>query len=137
MKNNNTILRFLLIILRTNSHFLAKYKYYFLLILAKIAAMVTVWRQGIVENAGVLAPLSQPFPLRDISDGGSGSAADAFSGNPCPNPAVAFFDNICEAGMMCRTAENRVLEWRARVTVYKNSRKKWLLDVFAVLRWRF
>ncbi len=23
------------------------------------------------------------------------------------NPAVAFFDNTCEAGMMCGTAENR------------------------------
>jgi hypothetical protein len=33
----------------------------------------------------------QPFPLRDISDGESGCAKDALSGNPCPNPAVAFF----------------------------------------------
>ena len=32
---------------------------------------------------------------------------DALSGNPWPNPAVAFFDNTCEAGMMCGTAENR------------------------------
>jgi len=48
----------------------------------------------------------QPFALRDISDGRSGCAADALSGNTCPNPAVAFFDNTCEAGMMCGTAEN-------------------------------
>jgi len=47
----------------------------------------------------------QPFSLRDISDGGSGCATDAFSRNPCPNPAVAFFDNTCEAGMMCEIAE--------------------------------
>ena len=73
----------------------------------------------------------QPFPLRDISDGGSGCAADALSGNPCPNPAAAFFDNTCEAGMMCGTAENRVLEWRATVAVCKYSGKKRVLDVCA------
>lgn len=84
----------------------------------------------------------QPFPLRDISDGGSGCAADALSGNPCPavmrpveNPAVAFFDNTCEAGMMCGTAENRVLEsrfyrerWRCANTVGKSGFSKYLLD---------
>ncbi len=71
----------------------------------------------------------QPFPLGDISDGGSGSAAAALSGNPCPNAAVAFFDNTCEAGMMCETAENRVPEWRGTAAVRQNSRKRWLLDV--------
>ena len=76
---------------------------------------------------GILTQVrQQPFPLRDISDGGSGRAADALSGNPCPNPAVAFFDNTCEAGMMCGSAENRVLEWRARVAVCQNGRKRWL-----------
>jgi len=55
----------------------------------------------------------QPFLLRDISNGGSDCAEDASSGNPLPNPAVAFFDNTCEAGMMCGIAENRVPEWRA------------------------
>jgi len=79
----------------------------------------------------------QPFPLRDISDGGSGCAADALSGNPCPNPAVAFFDNTCEAGMMCGSAENRVLEWRGTAAVRQNSRKRWLLDVSVQLFWRF
>ena len=49
----------------------------------------------------------QPFPLRDISDGGSGCSADALSGNHWPNPAVAFFDNTREAGMMCGTDENQ------------------------------
>ncbi len=42
-----------------------------------------------------------------LSDGRSSCSADALSGNPWPNPAVAFFDNTCEAGMMCGTAENR------------------------------
>ncbi len=80
---------------------------------------------------------SQAFALRDISDGGSGCAADALSGNPCPNPAVAFFDNTCEAGMMCGTAENQVPEWRATVPVRKSSRKRWLLDIGVQLFWRF
>lgn len=44
-------------------------------------------------------------------------------------PAVAFVDNTCEAGMMLETAENLVLEWRATVAVYKNSRKRWLLNI--------
>jgi hypothetical protein len=80
----------------------------------------------------------QPFPLRDISDGGSGSAAEALSGNPCPNAAVAFFDNTCEAGMICGTAENRVLELRGTAAVRQNSRKRWLLDVSVQLFfWRF
>jgi len=79
----------------------------------------------------------QPLPLRDISDGGSGCAADTLSGNPCPNPAVAFFDNTCEAGMMCGTAENRVLEWRSTVAVCQYSGKKWLFEVFARFRCRF
>ena len=79
----------------------------------------------------------QTFPLRDISDGPSGCAENALSGNPCPNPSGAFFDNTCEAGMMCGTAESRVLEWKARVAGYKPGRKKWLFDVFAILRWRF
>ena len=70
----------------------------------------------------------QPFPLRDISDGGSGCAADTLSGNPCLNPAVAF-SNICEAGMMCGTVENQVPEWRATVAVCQNGRKKRVLDV--------
>ncbi len=79
----------------------------------------------------------QPCPLRDISNGGSGSAADAPSGNPCPNPAVAFFGNTCEAGMMCGTAENRFLEWRATVAVCQNSRKRRLLGVSVQLFGRF
>ncbi len=69
-------------------------------------------------------------PLCDISDGGSGCAADALSGNPCPNPAVAFFGNTCEAGMMCGTVENQVPEWRATAAVRKkNRRTKWLFGV--------
>ncbi len=79
----------------------------------------------------------QPLPLRDISDGGSGCAADALSGNPCPNPAVVFFGNTCEAGMMCGTVENRFLEWRATVAVCQNSRKRWLLGVSVQLFGRF
>jgi len=39
--------------------------------------------------------------------------------------------------MMYGTAENRFLERRATVAVCQNSRKKWLFDVFARLRWRF
>jgi hypothetical protein len=74
-----------------------------------------------------------PTQLRDISDGGSGCAADALSGNPCPNPAVAFFDNTCEAGMMCGTVENRVLEWRARVAVCQNSGEKRILHAKTLL----
>ena len=66
----------------------------------------------------------QPFPLRDISDGGSGSAAEALSRNPCPNAAVAFFDNTCEAEMICGTAENRVLELRGTAAMRQNSRKR-------------
>jgi hypothetical protein len=31
--------------------------------------------------------------------------------------------------MMCGTVENRVLEWRARVAVCQDSRRRWLLDV--------
>ena len=31
--------------------------------------------------------------------------------------------------MMSGTVENRVLEWRATVAVYQNSRKRWLLDI--------
>ena len=42
------------------------------------------------------------------------------------NPAVAFFDNTCEAGMMCGTVETRFLEWRATVAVCQNSGKRWL-----------
>ncbi len=75
----------------------------------------------------------QPFLLRDISDGGSGCAADALTGNLCLNPAVAFFDNTCEAGMMCGTPENRVLEWRARVAVCQNSGKKLILHTNTTL----
>jgi hypothetical protein len=62
-------------------------------------------------------------PLCDVSGGGNGCAEDALSGNPCPNPAVAFFGNACEAGMMCGRVEDRFLEWRATVAVCKNSRK--------------
>ncbi len=79
----------------------------------------------------------QAFALRDISDGGSGCAEDASSGNPCPNAAVAFFDNTCEAGMMCGTAENRFLEWRATVAVCQNSSNKQILDTSAWLLGRF
>ena len=39
--------------------------------------------------------------------------------------------NTCEAGMMCGTAENRILEWRARVAVRQNSRRKKVLDASA------
>ncbi|MHC4389258.1 MAG: hypothetical protein ACYSX1_11725 [Planctomycetota bacterium] len=74
-------------------------------------------------------PASLPSPLHDISDGGSGCAADALSGNPWPNLAVVFFGNTCEAGMMCRTVENRFVEWRATVAVCQNSGKRWLLGV--------
>ena len=69
----------------------------------------------------------QPFPLRDISDGGSGCAADALSGNPWPDQAVAFFDNTCEAGMMCGTVENQVPEWRATVAFCQNGEKNGFL----------
>ena len=72
-----------------------------------------------------------------FSDGGSSCAADALSGNPCPNPAVAFFDNTCEAGMMCGNAENQVPKWRATVAVCQNSGKMRLLDVSARIFWRF
>jgi hypothetical protein len=44
-----------------------------------------------------------------------------------------FFDNTCEAGMMCGTAENRVLEWRTTVAVCQDGAKKWILDVCARL----
>ncbi len=53
-----------------------------------------------------------PFALRDISNGRSGCSADTLPRNTWPDQAVAFFDNTREAGMMCGTAENRVLEWR-------------------------
>ncbi len=79
----------------------------------------------------------QPFALRDISNGRSGCSEDALSGNPWPDQAVAFFDNTCEAGMMCGTAENQVSKWRATVAVYQNSRKRWLLDTSVQLFWRF
>jgi len=62
---------------------------------------------------------SQAFPLHDISNSGSGCAEGAFSWNPWPNPAVAFFDNTCEAGMICGTAENKVPEWRTTVACTK------------------
>jgi hypothetical protein len=39
--------------------------------------------------------------------------------------------------MMCGTVENRFVERRATVVVRHNSRKKWLFDIFARLRWRF
>ncbi len=61
--------------------------------------------------------LFQPFPLRDISNGRSGCSADTLLVDPWPDPAVAFFDNTCEAGMMRGTAENRVLEWMSTVAV--------------------
>jgi len=38
---------------------------------------------------------------------------------------------------MCGIAENRVPELRATVAVCQNSRKKWLFDVFARIRWLF
>jgi hypothetical protein len=50
----------------------------------------------------------QAFALRDISDGRNGCAENPFLGNPCSDPAVAFFDNTCEAGMMCSISENEV-----------------------------
>jgi hypothetical protein len=59
----------------------------------------------------------QPFSLCDISDSGSGRAANALSRNPRSNPTVAISDNACEAGMMCGTVENRFLEWRATIAV--------------------
>lgn len=48
-----------------------------------------------------------------------------------PESGSCVFDNTCEAGMICGTAENRVLEWRAAVKVRRDSRKKWLFEVFA------
>ena len=39
--------------------------------------------------------------------------------------------------MMSGTVENRVLEWRATVVVYQNSREKWLLDIAVQLFLRF
>jgi len=60
-------------------------------------------------------------------NGRSGCAADALSGNHCPNPAVAFSDYTCEAGMMCGTAENRDLERRAIVVVCQYRGEKWIL----------
>jgi hypothetical protein len=50
---------------------------------------------------------------------------------------VAFFDNTCEAGMMCGIAENRVPEWRATLVVCQNSRKKRVLNASAWLFWYF
>ena len=44
-----------------------------------------------------------------------------------PDPAAAFFDNTCEAGMMCGTAENRILKWRSTVAVCQNRGEKWVL----------
>lgn len=35
--------------------------------------------------------------------------------------------------MMCGTAENRVLKWRATVAACQNSRNKWILDASAWL----
>jgi len=37
------------------------------------------------------------------------------------------YDNTREGGMMCGTAENRLLEWRATVEVRQNSKKKRVL----------
>jgi hypothetical protein len=42
---------------------------------------------------------------------------------------LRFLRNTSEAGMMCGTAENRVLEWRARVALCQNGGKKRVLDV--------
>jgi hypothetical protein len=61
----------------------------------------------------LLQPLwrcSQAFPLRDISNGGSGCAADTLLGDHCPNPAIAVFDNTCEVEMMCGTAKKTVFQ---------------------------
>jgi len=77
------------------------------------------------------------FPLRNISDGGSGCSADALSGNPWPNPAVAFFDNTCEDGMMCGTAENRATRnggqwWWSVKMVRKSGFLTYVCDFLAV-----
>ena len=37
---------------------------------------------------------------------------------------LSFFDNSCEAGMMCGITENRIPEWRATLAVCQNNRKK-------------
>jgi hypothetical protein len=47
---------------------------------------------------------------------------------------LRFFDSTCKTRIMYGIFENLVLEWRVPVTVYQNSRKKWLLYVFARLR---
>ena len=89
----------------------------------------------------VFFDVSNPFPAPAIPGnaficrrGGSGSAA---VGIVLPDSAVAFFDNTCESGMMCRTAKHRLTEWRVTVALCQHSKKKWLFDVFARLRLRF
>jgi hypothetical protein len=72
-----------------------------------------------------------PKPIRYISNVRSGYHADAISGNPLPNPAVASFNNTCEAGKMCGTAIKRFIEWGPTIAVCQDSRKKWLFDVRA------
>ena len=48
-----------------------------------------------------------------------------------PDQAVAFFDSTREAGIMCVTVENRVLEWEATVAVCQNSKKMRILGTSA------
>ena len=43
------------------------------------------------------------------------------------------FQQYCEAGMICGTAENQIPEWRATVVVYQNSGEKRVLDLSAWL----
>jgi len=62
-------------------------------------------------------------PLCDISDGGGSCAADTYSRNPCPDPAVVVFSNTREAEMVYGIVKNRVLECRPGTG---GLRKRWV-----------
>jgi len=56
------------------------------------------------------------------------------SGNPSPNPAVAFIDNTCEAAMMSGTVENRGGQrWRGTKMVRKSGFLTYVRDFLPAL----
>jgi len=70
-------------------------------------------------------------PLCDISDGGGSCAADTYSRNPCPDPAVVVFSNTREAEMVYgwNVGQGRVV---CENGGWENKKKR-VFDVFARL----
>jgi len=82
-------------------------------------------KRASLRDEGAICPMTALWGCNTTEGGEAKNARETFN---CP-PGT--FNCPCEGGMMCGTAENRVLEWRGTAAVCQNGGEKWVFDVCA------